>query len=130
MMYPNNFPKTPTSPPPEPTPPPSPHIHAAPAPMDKNLADFYLTRLSSIAAEEIVLDIGQVNSVIGVAACESISKYIVTMNTDLMGKRKKARSAIPMHKRVAVSGLGKFNRLELIAAIQSALLTPSPRETR
>jgi len=92
---------------------------------DKNLADFYITRLSSIAAETVVLDVKQVNSVIGVEACEELSQFIVTVKTDLLGGKKKKRSAVPPHKRFAINGLARFNRLQFIAAVRAAI-TPQP----
>lgn len=97
--------------------------------MDTNLADFYLTRLSNIAAETVILDVSQVISVIGVERTEEISQFIITMKTDLMGRKKKARSAIPQHKRISTQGLGRFNREQLLTEIRKALITPpQPRQ--
>lgn len=86
---------------------------------DRNLVDFYITKLSSIAAEEITIDASQACAAIGVEACQELSISIFTMTTDMMGGKKKSRSLIPPNKRVVISGLAKFNRVAFLNALRA-----------
>lgn len=87
--------------------------------MDQNLAEFLSIRLRRVAAENILLDKQQVISVIGAEKEEELSLFGIRMKTDMVGKKKK-RSAIPPHKRYKTSQYGKYNRKEIIRAIDEA----------
>lgn len=89
--------------------------------MNTTKALFYLTRLSELGHVNILLNTNEMEALIGVEKVEELCLFKITLTTDLVGKRKKKHSAIPKHKRYKVEPLAKFNRMEIIDAIQSAL---------
>jgi hypothetical protein len=89
--------------------------------MNTTKALFYLTKLSELAHENILLNTTEMEALIGADKVEELCLFKVVMTTDMVGKRNKKRSVIPKHKRYKEEPLSKFNRRQIIDAIQSAL---------
>ena len=51
--------------------------------MNNNLADFYLVKLSEIAAETVVVNISQIMEVIGLEKAEELNQFVVTMKKEI-----------------------------------------------
>lgn len=100
--------------------------------IDHELATYLATRLQQLPDTELVLKTAQIIAVIGVEETERLAISTVTLTTDTRPRMKK-RSAIPLHKRFLHEGYSRFNRLDLLAAIEAArinsYISPNSRGT-
>lgn len=89
--------------------------------MNTNKVMFYLTRLSNIKHENVLLNTDEMSELIGEAKVEELCLFKLNLTTDLVGKRKRNRSLIPQHKRFKQEPLAKFNRVAIINELQATL---------
>jgi len=82
--------------------------------MSNFIARQLLTGLNNTSSEDVLLDISQVISVIGLEETEKLCEVTTKMSSAAV-KKKKSRPA-----RTTLSGLGKFNRKGVINAIYKA----------
>lgn len=82
--------------------------------------DDLLSGLNNTKAEIVLIKRDQVISLIGAEATEDLHEGILEIQSTMS---KKKNSIIPKHKRVKKEIYGRFNRIELIKAIQHASAT-------
>ena len=97
--------------------------------MNHTLAQFFIERLSTQTVEHVLLDLGQMCELLGAKRTEELSLANVVMSTDMVGRKRRKKSTIPLNKRFRHQGLGKFNRAEILNAIKSAKAAASGKLT-